>query len=245
MTDTTPATWELDDTELFIRYGDAFVPRREEQISTVVDLLGDLPEPSVLDVCCGQGLLSEAYLSRHPGARVVLMDGSEEMLADATARVEARIGDVEKLVADIHDRDWRQGLRCGGVVSSLAIHHLDGAEKAVFYRDVHEMLLPGGMFVMADLVEPVGAAARAVAADHWEQGVAAASEAQYGGDGALRAFVDSEWNYYRLTGPDPVDKPSSVAEHLGWLTDAGFEDVDVVWMYGGHAIFTARRRAES
>jgi tRNA (cmo5U34)-methyltransferase len=38
-----------------------------------------------------------------------------------------------------------------------------------------------------------------------------------------------------------VDRPSSAAEHLDWLREAGFAEVDVAWMYAGHAIFTARR----
>jgi tRNA (cmo5U34)-methyltransferase len=37
--------------------------------------------------------------------------------------------------------------------------------------------------------------------------------------------------------------PSSAAEHLDWLRAAGFTEVDVAWMYAGHAIFTARRPA--
>ena len=48
--------WTDTDTDAFTRYGDALVPRREEQIATVCDLLGDLPVPYVLDLCCGEGL---------------------------------------------------------------------------------------------------------------------------------------------------------------------------------------------
>jgi hypothetical protein len=61
---------------------------------------------------------------------------------------------------------------------------------------------------------------------------------------AAVAFEERGWNYYRLPGPDPFDKPSSVAEHLNWLHEAGFVEVDVVWMYAGHTVFTARRKAE-
>ena len=56
-------------------------------------------------------------------------------------------------------------------------------------------------------------------------------------------FEATEWNYYRQPGPDDFDMPSSVAEHLTWLREAGFTEVDLVWLYAGHAIFTARRAA--
>ncbi len=198
MTDTSPAdTWQLSDTEVFSKYGDAFVPRRAEQTAAVCDLLAGIPVPHVLDLCCGEGRLSEEYLRRDPEARVTVLDRSPEMLAPVSYT----------------------------------------------HRDIHAMLEPGGVFVMADLVEPAGATARTLAGDHWEEAVRRASEEQFGDDEAAVAFERTEWNHYRLPGPDPVDKPSSVAEHLDWLREAGFVEVDVVWMYAGHALFTAKRKA--
>ncbi|MEV5301645.1 class I SAM-dependent methyltransferase [Amycolatopsis methanolica] len=227
--------WRPSDTELFTTYGDAFVPRRREQITTVCDLLDGIPDPHVLDLCCGEGLLSEEYLRRSPACRVTLLDGSPEMLDKAAARLAPFPGRWQRVQADIHDRGWRRG-PVGGVMTSLAAHHLDGPGKHALYRDLHEMLVPGGVLVMADLVEPVGARAREVAAAHWDRAVREA-----GDDEAAQAFEGAEWNYSRLPGPDPVDTPSSVAEHLTWLADAGFADVDLVWLHAGHAIFTATR----
>jgi tRNA (cmo5U34)-methyltransferase len=195
----------------------------------------------VLDLCCGEGLLSEEYLRRYPDARVVTLDGSAEMLALAARRL-APFGDRHAPVqADIGDREWRRGASYGGVMTSLAVHHLDGDGKRELYRDIRDMLRPGGVFVMADLVEPAGPAARRLAAEQWDRAVAQASAELFGGDEAVAAFERTEWNYYRLPGPDEVDRPSSAAEHLDWLREAGFAEVDVAWMYAGHAIFTARR----
>jgi tRNA (cmo5U34)-methyltransferase len=237
--------WRPSDTELFARYGDAFVPRRREQMDTVCELLGGIPEPAVLDLCCGEGRLAEEYLSRSPGGRVTLLDGSEEMLEKAARRL-ASYGDrCTRLRADIEDRSWRREAAYGGVMTSLAVHHLDGPGKQALYRDVHAMLVPGGVFVMADLMEPAGPAGRAVAAGHWDRAVLRASREQFGGDEAVEACERAEWNYYRLPGPDPVDRPSSVVEHLDWLREAGFAEVDLVWMYAGHAVITAKRRPAS
>lgn len=236
-----PETWSLSDTEVFLRYGDACVPRRQEQIAAVCDMLSGIPVPYVLDLCCGEGRLSEEYLRRSAEARVVVLDGSEEMLSMAAERLAAFGGRHTQVRADIEDREWREGVTYGGVMTSLAVHHLDGAGKRVLYRDIHDMLEPGGVFVMADLVEPAGRAARKLAGDQWEQAVQHASRELFGGDEAAAVFRKTQWNYYRLPGPDPVDRPSSVAEHLGWLREAGLVEVDVVWMYAGHAIFTAKR----
>ena len=61
-------------------------------------------------------------------------------------------------------------------------------------------------------------------------------------DGDLAAFdmfQHDQWNFYRY--PDPMDKPSGVTEHLRWLEEAGFIDVDVYWLKAGHAIYGGRK----
>jgi tRNA (cmo5U34)-methyltransferase len=238
---TSTESWSASSTEMFVKYGQAYVPRRPEQISTVCDLLGDLPVPHVLDLCCGEGLLAQEYLRRTPDGRVTLLDGSAEMLAAAQRRL-APFGDrFAQVQADIADRDWRVAGRYGGVMTSLAVHHLNADGKQQLYRDLHDLLPPGGVFVMADLIEPTGPVARGVAAQAWERSVAEESERLFGTDEALAAFREVGWNYYRQPGPDSFDMPSSITEHLTWLNAAGFAEVDVAWLYAGHAIFTAKR----
>jgi tRNA (cmo5U34)-methyltransferase len=39
-------------------------------------------------------------------------------------------------------------------VSALAIHHLDGAGKRHLFGRVRDVLVPGGVFVLADVVVP-------------------------------------------------------------------------------------------
>lgn len=72
-------------------------------------------------------------------------------------------------------------------------------------------------------------------AQRWDAEVARQSLALTGSDTIYRAFVDGHSNWY--TYPDPVDMPSTVAEHIAWLTEAGFVGVDVFWARAGHAIY--------
>lgn len=241
--ESLPATWQCSDSELFIRFSDVFVPRREEQISAMCDLLNDLAAPRILDLCGGHGQLSEAYLRRKPDAHVTLLDRSPEMLASADQRLKAFRGRYELMLASIEERAWRKRSSYDAVMTSLAVHHLDAEGKRALYRDIREMLTPGGVFAMTDLVEAAGPGTRQLAADHWAEAVRRASLEQFGSDEAEKIFEQTEWNYYRLPHPDPVDKPSSIAEQLDWLREAGFANADVVWMYAGHAIFTATREA--
>lgn len=235
-------TWQLSDTEVFAKYGDAFVPHRREQIDIVCDLLADIPVCRVLDLCCGEGLFAEEYLRRHMDGDVTLLDGSDEMLALAAKRLAPFKGRYSTVQADIEDWRWRNGSAYGGVMTSLAVHHLSGVGKQALYGDIHKMLVPGGAFVMADLVEPAGRASRQLAGNHWARLVKEASHKLFNGPEGAEAFDRAGWNYFRLPGEHPRDKPSSVAEHLDWLRAAGFVEVDVVWMLAGHAVFTAKKK---
>jgi len=56
---------------------------------------------------------------------------------------------------DLLDRSWPQvNFPVRAMVSSLTIHHLEGLAKLVLFREVFNLLAPGGVFLIADLVEP-------------------------------------------------------------------------------------------
>jgi tRNA (cmo5U34)-methyltransferase len=225
--------WQDDDTALFVRYGDAFVPRRKEQFDVVCDLLAALPRPDVLELGCGDGRLTEHLLGRLPQVRVTAVDASAGMLRLARDRLTAFPGRVTLRHAGMEDRAALGDGPYGAVVTSLAVHHLDDPAKRALYRLVRASLAPGGPLVMADLVSPAGPAPLAVAADRWDAEVRATDPE------AAVPFEAARWNTFRF--PDPVDRPSRVGEHLDWLAGAGFCDVDVCWVYAGHAVLHARR----
>lgn len=235
---TSPDGWQDADTELYVRYADAFVPRRQEQFAVVGALLRGLSSAEVLELGCGDGRLTEAMAHRLPGARFVAVDGSDAMLERASARLTG-FGERIRLVRSaIDDASWWSG-PWDAVVSSLALHHLDDQGKQKLYRDLYGLLRPGGVFVQADLVRPAGADPLAEAADRWDRQVAEASERVFGGPEAAEAFRTARWNGFRF--PDPVDRPSTIAEHFRWLGAAGFTEIDVCWMCAGHAVIYAKR----
>jgi tRNA (cmo5U34)-methyltransferase len=125
------------------------------------------------------------------------------------------------------------------VVSSLAIHHLDGEQKRALYRDLYRLLNPGGVLIIADLIQPVHPSGVEVAALAWDEAVRQAALARDGHDAVFQMFQRDQWNIYRY--PDPMDQPSGVYEQLRWLEEAGFVDVDVFWLKAGHAIYGGRK----
>jgi tRNA (cmo5U34)-methyltransferase len=241
--DDARASWDEADSQDFIDFGRFFVPDREEQIAILCDLV---PPPAagahLVELCCGEGLLSGALLERFPEAMVHAYDGSTAMLEAAAARL-ARHGerfDVQQFdLADRGDRSWRRRFPwpVHAVLSSLAVHHLDGPGKAALFADLHPALAPGGVLLLADLVLPVHAQGRAVAARCWDQAVQKRTLAAGGDPTPYEVFQKERWNYYADPEPDPLDQPSPLFDQLQWLAAAGFSGVDVFWMKAGHAIY--------
>ncbi len=239
--------WTEADSGRFIDYGKYFVPDREAQIDTICGLIPPAADGATLvELCCGAGLLSAALLARFPAARVLAFDGSPRMLASvramAGAGAAAAAARLETREFDLADTAWRHFDRpAHAVVSSLAIHHLDGPGKRRLYADMAAALAPGGALVIADLVAPASAAGVKLAADAWD---AAVRQRALEIDGNLDAFAEFRalgWNYYADPEPDPIDQPSALFDQLHWLAEAGLEAVDVHWMRAGHAIFGGRK----
>src|SRR3954451_23605892 len=179
--------------------------------------LAGRPLGRVLDLGAATGLLSRQVAAAHPQARLTLLDGSPAMLEQARAA----LGEgPELLVGDLADP-----LPAGpwdGVVSALAIHHLDDAGKRDLFARVHAVLAPGGVFVNAEQVTgPTALFADAYAVWHERR----AAEC-----GATR----EEWA--ASVARQRLDRWASVEHQLAWLRDAGFADADCLFKDHGFAV---------
>ena len=70
MDERTPG-WDEHDSHDFIDLGRFFVPDREEQVAAVLDMVPDPGDGLLVDLCCGEGLLSRAST----GGPVLAVDG--------------------------------------------------------------------------------------------------------------------------------------------------------------------------
>lgn len=240
MTDAGRA-WTEGESETYRGLSRYAVPERETQIGLIVSLVHAAEaEGDVLDLCCGEGLLTAAILDALPKVRVHAYDGSPSMLAETRQRAPER---VETLQIDLADRGWRRLDRpLRAVVSSLAVHHIDGRAKRALFADLHAALAPGGVFVLADIIRPAVTVGYDIAAELWDEAVKRRANELDGTLDGFELFQRADWNNFRHRGFDPIDKPSTLAEHIDWLRAAGFADVDVHWMTAAQAIFSAWKR---
>lgn len=232
-----PLLWSEENSRQFTDYADYFVPERQAQFEIIAQLLPQSSLPiHVLELCCGDGSLAQTILKKYPNATLTGLDGSNAMLWKARQRLApfgSRFnGSLFKLV----NPDWRgeQGAY-QAIVSSLAIHHLNGEEKSFLYRDCYKMLSQAGTLIIADLIEPASDSGRQLAAKLWDQSVMEQSLKKLGDISAFRTFQETHWNTHIY--PDAMDMPSTLLEHFTWLKQAGFRQVDLYWMKAGHAIY--------
>jgi tRNA (cmo5U34)-methyltransferase len=120
------------------------VPAYDELHERLAAATEGLEVERALDLGAGTGRTSRAVRTRHPASAIVAVDENPGMLE----RIE--LGQVERRVGRLQDP-----LPAGPfdlIVSALAVHHLDRAEKQQLFARVHDALRSGGRFVLADVV---------------------------------------------------------------------------------------------
>jgi tRNA (cmo5U34)-methyltransferase len=240
---TTEQGWSEDTSRTFIDYGESFVPQRRRVLASVAALIPRHDTAwTLLDLCCGEGLLAEAVLRAHPTCHAIGLDLSATMRETATRRLEPFGSRFSNVAFRLEDTAWRtyQGVWC--IASSLAVHHLDDAGKQQLFVDCHRMLAPGGALILFDVMRHAHALATQLAAQHWDDYVRHRCVDLGGDERAWRSFVEDEWNMYaHPPQPGDIDQPSTLFEHLQWGAQAGFVDIDVHSLEAGHALMSFRK----
>jgi tRNA (cmo5U34)-methyltransferase len=187
------------------------IPHRAEGEATLLELL-PAGEPRILDLGTGAGRLVVLAKNGRPNARFVALDFSPTMLG-ALRRI---IGDDERVTIVEHDFDCKlppMG-RFDAVISSFAIHHLVHERKRALYREVFEIVAPGGIFCNLEHVSSPtpGVHEKFLQAIGWPD-------------------------------EDPSNKLLDVETQLEWLEEIGFQDVDCYWKWRELALLAGTKPA--
>lgn len=138
----------------------------------------------VLDLGCGTGTLTLALANACAGASVLGLDGDQEVIDRARAKVAAAgLDNVSFVRAMSYALPFEAG-SFDRVTASLMLHHLTRANKVQTLREALRVLRPGGQLHVADFGPPAGRYSRMVAplARHLE-------EARENFDGELPSLI--------------------------------------------------------
>jgi len=136
-------------------------PQREEVMAHIAQQIEALPfpDPHVVELATGPGLLAEFLLTKLPQITYTGLDFSELLLRVARERLEP-FGTRSRLMwVDLNKDEWLAQVPNDNqaIVSMQSLHDLGGEPQVDrIYGLARTLLAPGGLFLNADLVTPPG-----------------------------------------------------------------------------------------
>jgi SAM-dependent methyltransferase len=226
---------------------------REERFTVIADVVDHVTAghttPLILDLGCGPGALAARLADRLPHADVLGVDADPLLLELARAHYGSTARYVEAVIGT---PGWVDALTLGrpldAVVSTTALHYLDQHTLRRVYRQLAELLRPGGVLVNGDHFRHDAAKmfeiTTAVGRRRAERQAAFDHEDWHSWWGALEADPElADLLAERRSRPLPSSEGEdlTLSSHVRLLREAGFEHVGSVWQFGNSHVLAAVR----
>jgi tRNA (cmo5U34)-methyltransferase len=227
--------------EMFLKGRRGAIPAAALQLE-IIGVLIDAWRPAparVLDLGCGDGILGRMVLERFPETRVWFADFSGPMLKAAREKL---AGDARARVvkADFGSKKWVRAVGDGPpfdvVVSGFAIHHQPHGRKRALYREIYDLLAPGGLFLNLDHVQSPTAEIEEVFTGYFVDHLFRFGRSS--GSARSRGEIETEYR----TRPDKKENVlAPLDEQCRWLREIGFADTDCYFRVLELALFGGRK----
>lgn len=198
------------------------VPKYDEMVECILDLLELYSPRTVLDIGCGIGNVTELVLERIPGVGVTAVEACENMAAEARRRLAAHGDRFQILQTDVVD--FVPPARFDAIISNLVLHNIPFGDKRKLLERLKDWLEPGGCFIWGEMIVHLNERVQAHFVDYRNNFAL--------GRGCSADLV--EWNV-RKEAED--DYPLTVEQTLEQCREAGFSLPAVVWAHDVFAIF--------
>ena len=211
--------------------------RKQEMLQVTLRLLTDLVPAGarLLELGCGSGLFTTMLTATGHFGSIHATDGAEAMLKIARPQSASVPTPVVFETLDFTRRDWASQYPPASfdtVTSSMALHHAE--DKQELFRQVYEVLAPGGAFVFADHM--AGSSALTDRLIDRERARVKLGKAE-SSTADMEAFIQNDRRSQERQG----NRCESAAGYLGYLEAAGFVSVDCLWRSYWLAVFVAQK----
>lgn len=214
------------------------IPISIEQIEIVLRLIAaaGLPVKNVLDLSCAGGVLAPAILDEYPQAHALLLQSTNSQLGAARMHLGPREGRAAFHIARFQDPAWVELARAEApfdlVTSGVEIPLLATDRQQAFFREVYELLRPGGLFLN---VEHVASATRWTQSP-WDDQMIEAIFGEVLNKDRRRPRTEVAWEYYRKVASEG-QKIAPLEVQCDWLRGIGFESVECFLKVAELAVF--------
>ena len=203
------------------------IPLAEYQIEVMLHIIrkAKLKLKNFLDLGCGDGILGRAVLSNYPKAKGIFLDFSDTMIEAARKKAPKNNKNLVFVTEDYGKAAWVKSIAKFGrqdlIISGFSIHHQKDSRKKAIYREIFDLLKPGGLFLNLEHV---------ASATPWLQHV------------FDEFFIDALYEYHCSLDPNtsrkkiarehyynPCKKANILApveKQCRWLREIGFKEVD-------------------
>ncbi|HXW68740.1 MAG TPA: class I SAM-dependent methyltransferase [Dissulfurispiraceae bacterium] len=218
---------------------DIYIVERMRMLSILqsfyLNLVKNDKKSSLLDIGCGDGIVTSAIVEVDRLISVTLVDGSEDMLLKAKERLNGFTNAqyIHATFQDMIHRDIIDG-KFNIVASSMAIHHLAKDEKAEIFKRIYAYLEDGGYFINIDVVLSPCETLEVWYLKLWQEWMDQKKRVVGIKD---NQFPDIITRYKE----NKDNKPDTLEDQLTLLEDSGFKDVDCYYKYGIFTIYGGRK----
>ncbi len=239
MTDFANTNWAKPEfTQDYRDHADVYIVERGRMFSLLrsfyTRFVKDGGRKAVLDLGCGDGIVTANLLQADPSIAATLVDGSDDMLEKARLR----LGNAQAKYVRSSFQEIIAGKPLQGpfdfVASSMAIHHLTMQEKRALFEKVFALLPRGGYFMNIDAVLAPTEALEQWYLAVWKDWIVERKRAL----GIIGDHLDNIVQRYKEL---EENKPDRLSDQLMALGKAGFVEMDCYYKYGIFAIFGGRK----
>lgn len=146
--------WKREDlSKRYLEGVRSAIPLADYQIEIILLLIQKVkPRLNMfLDLGCGDGVLGKAILSKYPNAQGVFVDFSAPMIEAAHKKIPKNNKKLFFITEDYGKPSWINSVKQFGkfdvIVSGLSIHHQADKRKKEIYKEIFNLLNPGGLFL--------------------------------------------------------------------------------------------------
>jgi tRNA (cmo5U34)-methyltransferase len=205
------------------------IPFYEEMIEALVLSIPfeKKSEIEVIDLGCGTGTILKKIKQQFPNAKLTALDLSKNMIEMTKLKLDG-YDEVGYYVEDFYDFEFPK--KYDVIVSSLALHHLiTDEDKKMFYKKLYNALSQDGVFYNADVVLGSNNEIQDVYMNKW---------IEFMRKNCSIEEIEQKW----LPKYREEDSPTTLVNHLNWLKEIGFKDIDVIWKYYNYSVYGGKRK---